>query len=176
MEEVAVLKKNWIWILVLGILLIALGIFAIGSSILITFLSIIFFGCLLIISGIAQLSYLFFVKEGRHSTYLLVTGLLSAIVGLLLLFHPKGGAETVTLLLAMFYIVAGLLRLFDSLLNHQKHMFWSMLYGIVVFFLGVIILANLPIAGLIFIGLVIGIELLFNGISWVALAIAAKAS
>lgn len=176
MEDLTAVKKNWGWILALGLILIVLGLFALGSTVFVSLLSIIFFGCLLIISGIAQLSYLFFVKEGHHSTYLLVTGLLSAVVGLLLLFHPAGGAITITLLLAMFFIVSGLLRLFNSLLTHQKHMFWSMLYGIIVFVLGILILANLPIAGLIFIGLMIGIELILNGIGWIALAIAAKAS
>jgi uncharacterized membrane protein HdeD (DUF308 family) len=176
MDDLTALKKNWGWLLALGFLLIALGVFALGSTIFVTLLSIIFFGCLLIISGIAQLSYLFFVKEGHHSTYLLVTGLLSAVVGLLLLFHPTGAAEVITFLLAIFFIVSGLLRLFNSLLTHQKHMFWSMLYGIVVFVLGILVLADMPMAGLVFLGLLIGIELILNGIGWIALAIAAKAS
>lgn len=176
MEDVAVVKKNWGWVLALGFFLIALGFFALGSTVFVSLISIIFFGCLLIISGVAQLSYLFFVKEGHHATYLLVTGLLSAVVGLLLLFHPTSGAVTITFLLAMFYIVSGLLRLFHALLNHQRHMFWSMLYGIIVFLLGILILANLPIAGLIFIGLIIGVELILNGICWAALAIAARTS
>lgn len=176
MDDVTAIKRNWGWVLALGFILIVLGIFALGSTIFVTLLSMIFFGCLLIISGIAQLSYLFFVKEGHHSTYLLVTGLLSAVVGLLILFHPEGSAVTITFLLAVFFIVSGLLRLFNSLLTHQKHMFWSMLYGIIVFLLGIIVLGDMPIAGLVFIGLMIGIELILNGIGWIALAIAAKAS
>lgn len=176
MEDVTALKKNWGWVLALGIILIGLGILSIGASVLVTLISIIFFGCLLIISGIAQLSYLFFIKEGHKSTYLLVTGLLSAVVGLLLLFHPAGGAEIITFLLAIFFIVSGLLRLFTSLLSHEKHMIWSMIYGVVVFLLGIIVLSDMPIAGLVFIGLLIGIEFLLNGIGWVAVAIAAKTS
>lgn len=176
MEGITALKKNWGWILALGIVLIGLGILAVGSSVLMTLISVVFFGCLLIISGVAQLSYLFFIKEGHKSTYLLVTGLLSAVVGLLLLFHPAGGAEIITFLLAIFFIVSGLLRLFTSLLSQEKHMIWSMIYGIVVFLLGLLVLADMPVSGLVFIGLLIGIEFLLNGIGWVAVAIAAKTS
>ncbi|MDO8486483.1 MAG: HdeD family acid-resistance protein [Candidatus Staskawiczbacteria bacterium] len=176
MEDITALKKNWGWLLVLGIILVFLGILALSASFFVTLISVIFFACLLIISGVAQLSYLFFVKDGHKSVFLLVTGLLSAVVGLLLLFHPASSAVVVTFLLAVFFVVSGALRLITALISHEKHMFWSMLYGIVVFLLGIIVLADMPMAGLVFIGLLIGIEFILNGIGWIAVAIVAKAS
>jgi uncharacterized membrane protein HdeD (DUF308 family) len=51
---------------------------------------------------------------------------------------------------------------------------WSALYGIVVFILGILIFVDLPVSGLVLIGLFIGIELLLNGLSWLTLGLAAR--
>ena len=50
-----------------------------------------------------------------------------------------------------------------------------MLSGIITLLLGVFVLAQWPVSGLWVIGMFVGIELLFYGIAWIALALHLRA-
>ena len=47
-------KRNWGWYLALGIALVILGVTAMGSAVALTKVSVVFFGWLLIVAGVAQ--------------------------------------------------------------------------------------------------------------------------
>ena len=48
------LRRNWGWVLALGVALIVLGIVALGAAVLTTVASVIFFGWLLIVAGVLE--------------------------------------------------------------------------------------------------------------------------
>jgi uncharacterized membrane protein HdeD (DUF308 family) len=172
--EIARLKRNWGWLVALGILLIILGLLALGSLVFTTLLSLVFFGWILVIAGIAQLIQLFWARDSGSFLAHLVSGLLALVVGLLIVFNPGVGAVVVTFLLSIFFIVSGLVRFLTALASRRTNWGWSALYGVVVFLLGILIFVDLPVSGLVLIGLFIGIELLLNGLSWLALGLAAR--
>ncbi len=71
----------------------------------------------------------------------------------------------------MFFIIGGLFQLINSLAVAQSGWGWQAADGIIAFILGVLVLAQWPASGLWVIGLFIGIDLIFYGGAWIALAL-----
>lgn len=168
------LRKNWGWFLLLGIGLIILGILAIGASTVTTIVSIIFLGSLLLIGGILQIIYSFWAHQWSGFFLSLLIGILYTLLGISFLHHPEMGALTITLLLAAFFIVAGIFRIVYASTIRFENWGWVVLSGIITLLLGILIWSQWPVSGLWVIGLFIGIDLLFYGWTWVVLSLAAR--
>ena len=168
------LRKNWGWLLVLGIGLIGLGMVSIAVSTAVTVISVLFFGTILILSGIAQTIYAFWMREWSGFFLSILAGLLYTVVGIFFLIHPIESAVSLTLILAAFYIVGGLFRISVSIMSQFEQWGWALFSGIIKFILGLLILAGWPETGLWVLGLFIGIDLVFFGWFWVLLALTAR--
>ncbi len=168
------LRTNWGWFLLLGILFIALGTIAIATSAFVTVISVILLGSMLLIGGIFQIAYAFWMREWTGFFLALLAGILYTVIGLMLTIHPAVGAVSLTLLLAAFYIVGGLFRIVGSLMMRFEMWGWALFSGIIKFALGMLIWAGWPETGLWVFGLFIGIDLLFYGWFWVLLALSAR--
>ena len=103
-------------------------------------------------------------------------GLLYLVNGYLIIDSPVSGTLAITLLLAAMLIFLGTLRIIAALVLRFHHWGWPLLNGIISLLLGVMIYKQWPASGLWVIGLFIGIELIFNGWSWVMLAIGLHAA
>jgi len=88
-----------------------------------------------------------------------------------MLTRPVMSAEGLTLVMGMFFLIAGLFQLIAALWAHLPGWGWQALSGVVTSILGVLVLAGWPASGLWVIGLFVGIELIFYGWAWIALAI-----
>jgi uncharacterized membrane protein HdeD (DUF308 family) len=172
--DLDVVWHAWGWFLVLGILLMILGALALATSALMTLGTMVFFGFLLIISGVIQLIHVFKARGWGGFFLLLLTGILGVVTGGLMVRHPSAAALSLTLLLASFFLVGGLFRVVGSLLLHYPNWGWACLSGVIAFLLGVMLVTEWPASGLWFIGTSIGITLLFEGWGWVMVALAAR--
>ena len=168
------LRDNWGWFCLLGILLIILGTLSIGYSTITTELSVMFFGSLLLIGGVAQLIYAFWTREWSGFFLSLLAGILYTVTGFLLLAHPTAGALSLTLLLAAFYMVGGIFRIVGSLMMRFEQWGWALFSGIIKFVLGFLIWSGWPQTGLWVFGLFIGIDLIFYGWFWVLLSLSSR--
>jgi uncharacterized membrane protein HdeD (DUF308 family) len=173
-HELAVLQREWWWFLLLGIALIVLGTVAIGSAVLVTTATMIFFGLLLLAAGIAQLVGAFWA--GRWSGFLLtlLVSLFYILTGFFMVDAPVESAMAITLLLALTFFVTGIFRIVAALTLRFHHWGWPLLNGVISVLLGTMIYKQWPASGVWVIGLFIGIELIFNGWAWVMLAIGLK--
>ena len=106
-----VLEKGWGWLLALGVLLSALGLLLIAAPALGTLAIDLLVGWFLIIGGIAQLIHAFMEKAWRGFLLELASGALYLVVGLLLVFYPLAGAQALTIFLAAFLLVEGIVRI-----------------------------------------------------------------
>ncbi len=169
-HELESLRHEWYWFLLLGILLIVAGTLAIGYDVLATELFVKFFGILLVVGGAAQIVSSFWA--GRWSGFLLslLAGILYVVVGGELAARPGIGAEALTLLLGSFFLVGGIFRVVASMTLRLHHWGWLMLNGVITSLLGLLVLAEWPESGLFVIGLFVGIDMLFNGWTWVMLS------
>jgi uncharacterized membrane protein HdeD (DUF308 family) len=73
--------------------------------------------------------------------------------------------------MSMFFLISGLYQLLASLWTHLPGWGWQALNGIIAAGMGVLILAQWPASGLWVIGLFVGIDLIFFGWTWIALAL-----
>lgn len=168
------LRKQWGWLLFLGIVLILLGMTAVASSTTATVVSMIFLGYLLLFGGVVQIAYSFWVRQWSGFFLSFLAGILYTVTGFLLVAHPTAGALSLTLFLAAFYIVGGLFRIVGALMMRFEQWGWALFSGVIKFVLGMLIWLGWPETGFWVFGLFIGIDLIFFGWFWVLLALAAR--
>jgi uncharacterized membrane protein HdeD (DUF308 family) len=165
-SDLAELDHKRGWFIGLGIFLIVLGGVAIGAAVATTLVSVILLGWILLVGsiGLAIVSFL----TGRWGGFLLTlaAAALSAIAGLTLLENPLIGAAAITLIIATILIVAGIYRSIASITMRYPNWGWSLANGLITLALGAMLLRALPTASLYFLGLLIGVDLIFHGMSW----------
>jgi uncharacterized membrane protein HdeD (DUF308 family) len=162
---------NWGWFLAFGVVLLLLGIAAIVRSVTATVVSMVFFGWLLVFAGLIEFVDAFMVGNWAGFFLHLLIAILFGITGVLIVLKPVISAEAATYLMSVFFLVAGLFQLVYALWTHLPGWGWQALNGIIASVLGVLILAQWPVSGLWVIGLFVGIDLIFYGWSWIALAL-----
>jgi len=167
MEEFRRLKKWWPVFLGAGWLLIIVGGLAIGALNVATLATVLVFGYLLLLAGVLQMVSAVFGRTWRGFVLHLLAGILYLALGGLLLHHPGRGAEALTLMLAVAFLVGGAVRVVYAAAERFTGWAWVALNGVVTFALGIMILEEWPYSGELVIGLFAGIDLIFNGWSWV---------
>lgn len=169
------LRKNWGWLLALGIALVVLGAIALLDSVFVTVVSMILFGWVLLIAGIVEAVQAFRHRGSGHLFLHVLNAVLSIVVGIMLLRNPLAGAVVMTLLLAAYFTVAGVFRIIAAAAMRIPGWGWTLANGIITLILGILIWVHWPVAGLWIIGLFIGIDLIIVGWSQVMIAAAARA-
>ncbi len=168
------LRHNWGWFLGLGVLLIIAGMAAIGSSVWMTGLTVMFLGWMLLFSGVIQAANFFWRKQWKGFFIDAVSAALYILMGIVLIKNPLEGAVAFTMLIAILLIAGGIFRIAVCLMSKMEHKMWLLLHGVVSIALGGMILQEWPESGLWVIGLFVGIDMLIGGWSMVMLAFAAK--
>ncbi|MEJ0051209.1 MAG: HdeD family acid-resistance protein [Methylovirgula sp.] len=177
-ERVAVaLKRHTTYFLVEGIVLIILGFAAIAVPFVATLTFTIFFGWLLLISGVVGLVSTFSLRPAAGFWWSLLSAILAIAVGFLLIARPGQGAVSLTLLLIVFFIIEG----FSSIIfateyrqNLSGRWGWMVASGVVDLLLAGMIFLQLPSSAIWAIGLLLGINMVFGGTTLVMLALDAK--
>jgi len=165
---------NWGWFLAFGIGLLVLGILAVVRSMAATVVSMLFFGWLLVIaSGIEIVQLIMVGKWAGHFPHVLAA-VLFGVIGVLMVWRPVVSAEILTLLMGAFFLVTGLFQLIEPLWISLPGWGWHVIDGLIALVLGVLVLARWPASGLWVIGLFIGIDLIFYGGAWIALALSLR--
>jgi len=171
-------RENWFWLLALGIFLTFVGIAAVAVPALATVGVVTVLGILMIVAGAAQIVSAFTAGKWGGVILHLLVGILYAVVGFLVLENPLKGAAGITLLIAVLFFVEGIFRIVVAVQHKFPSWRWTLLSGTVSVLLGIIIWRQLKdeenLSFLWVIGLLVGIDLLFNGTSLIMLALAAR--
>ena len=168
--------QYWGWFLAFGIALVALGIAAVARSVTVTVISMLYFGWLLLLACGIEVVQAIMVGHWAGFFHHLLAAILFGVTGLLLVTRPVVSAEVATVFMAMFFLVGGLFQLVDSFVVKLPGWGWQALDGAVTFVLGLLVLAQWPVSGLWVIGLFIGIDLIFYGCAWIALALGLRSN
>jgi len=162
---------NWGWFLAFGIGLALLGILAIARAVTATVVSMLFFGWLLVIAAGIEIVQAIMVGKWAGLFQHWLGAVLFGVIGILILWRPVVTAEILTLLMGAFFLVAGLFQLITPFVISLPDWGWHTLNGLITLLLGILVLAQWPVSGLWVIGLFVGIELVFYGVAWTALAL-----
>lgn len=161
---------KWIGILfiILGALAIILpGAFTLGLEL--------FLGWLLLIGGVLQAIGGFSSMGARGWWVQLICGLLSAIVGALFLINPFEAVQVLTMLLAVLFITNGIFRIGTALgSGGAPGSGMAILNGVFGIIIGGIVWWEWPSSAVWFIGLLVGIDMLFFGLTLLTLSRACK--
>ena len=109
------LKRNWGWLLTLGILLVILGTTGMWMVVSLTLASMFFLGVLLIIAGFSQLIDVFKSKRWKAVVSHACIAALYIIAGCLVIYDPILASALITALLATVLIIIGLTRFMMAL-------------------------------------------------------------
>jgi len=157
------IRKSWGWFLVFGILLTVLGALCVVKSQTATTFSILALGWVLAISGVLWLVNAVWAFSWPGFFLYLLNAIIRVVTGYLLIRHPDAGAAGVTMLVASLFIVGGLFRTAGASVIQFPRWEWTAFAGLVAVALGVYLLATWSASSTYFVGLAIGIDLIFDG-------------
>jgi uncharacterized membrane protein HdeD (DUF308 family) len=168
-------KKNWGWLLGFGVLSVILGTVGLGMTPYLTTFSVTFFGALLAVGGAFQLVDAFKCRGWKGTVINVLIGLIYLGAGLIIAIDPLRAAVVLTFLLGGAVIVVGILRI-GMALQHKgtSGWVWGLFGGVISILLGVLVLSRWPVSGTWVIGLVIAVELIVNGWTYILVGLAAR--
>jgi uncharacterized membrane protein HdeD (DUF308 family) len=173
-HELQAIRGKWIWLVVLGVCLIVLGTILLGSPVIATLATVTTLGVLILLGGGAEIVGAFWCREWSGFFLALLSGILGVVLGLMLLGNPIQGGITLTILLASFLFVGGIFKVAAAIAHRFDGWGWLLLSGAIDLVLGVLIWRELPMSGLTIIGVLVGISLIFRGITWLMVGFALK--
>ena len=169
------LGQRWGWLFALGIVQIIAGSIAITVPLIASLIAVGIFGALLIMTGIMQLVHAFQLRSWTRSPWYWLGGVLYGIAGIAVVAHPLGGALTLAILIAILCFAEGTLRIvFGMTVRPVVGWGWLVAAGLGSIVVGVILLVGWPATALWATGLLLGVNLIFNGIVNATLAIATR--
>lgn len=163
------------WCIILSVLMILAGVLAIAvppvAGIAITLLV----GWLLIFSGAAHLVFGWHTRTAGAFLWELLVAILYIAVGGYLLSHVQAGLATLTLALAIYLFAESILEfVLGATLRRLPGSGWLLFDGAITFILAILIWKSWPSSAVWVIGTLIGISLLFSGVSRLTLSMAAR--
>jgi len=157
-------KYSWLYLLQALVLVVA-GLAALIYPLLTAAALVVFLGWVLIVAGIIQAVSLIGASRVPHFWLQLVSAVLSAIVGLLLVSNPDVGMGGLALLLIVYFMVEGISKVIFSLTVRPFPQWgWVLASGVLGIAISLILLMNPGMALWLF-GLLIGIMLIGEGVA-----------
>jgi len=159
-------------IIVTGALLLVMGMFAMGSPLVVSLSLAMMIGIMLIIGGISQLAFAF--KAGK-GIFAFVLGGLTIVIGGYMASQPGAALMSLTLFLSMYLIFSGAFEVMMAFQIRPVKGWGGVAFsGILSMLLGFMIWKQFPLSGAWAIGILIGVRLFFNGLSLVMLGLAVR--
>lgn len=173
-HELQHMQKHWFWFLLLGVLLVICGTAAIIvplATVAASLVAVVVLGIVLMISGVGIIIGSIFAGKWSGMLLHLLVGVLYVLVGFLITDRPGKAALVLTMYIAAIFILLGSYRIVASLAVRFPQWGWTLLNGVITLLAGVVIYRHFPESALWVIGLLVGLEMLFNGWTWIMLAL-----
>jgi uncharacterized membrane protein HdeD (DUF308 family) len=170
-------RRHWVLFLSEGIALVILGVLAIMAPTIASVAATVFFGWILLLSGVIGLIATLRARGAPGFGWSLLSALVGIVAGVLLLGWPLSGAVSLTAVLIAFLLVEGGVSIMYALEHRNApsgRWGWMLASGILDVFLGVLLLIGLPGTALWALGLLVGINMLFGGWALILMALHAR--
>lgn len=171
----AAFGRTWTWMAVLAVICIVGGFLALLNPFGATIFAVTLAGWVFLIQGVIQMIHAFRVRDQSGFIWSLGIGVLSLLVGVVLVADPLAGAIPLTLLVAVLFLATGVAKtMFALALRPASGWGWVLASGLISAALGIMILAGLPATATTILGLLLGIELISNGVLFLFVALALR--
>jgi uncharacterized membrane protein HdeD (DUF308 family) len=163
------------WSIVLSVLMIAAGVLAVFSPAVAGVAVTVFFGWLLIFSGILHLAFAWQAGRPGAVVWEILIGILYGGIGFYLLSQPVAGLESLTLALGIYLVIEGLLEgVLSFLLRPLPGSGWLLFDGILTLVIAAMIVSAWPVSSVWAIGTLVGVSMFSSGITRLMLSVAVR--
>lgn len=170
------LARSWKGLMVVGILAIFTGCFAILVPAVASVGTAIFIGWILIFVGAFLIAAAFTAPTIGSVILRLLWAFLTFAVGFWLVIEPDNGTLTLTLVLGIYFLFMGATRTAVAFAGRgQPNAGLLGLSGVAGLLIGILVLAELPSSADWAIGLLVGIDLIFAGWTLTSVALLGRA-
>jgi uncharacterized membrane protein HdeD (DUF308 family) len=163
------------WSVVWGVLLVVLGVLAVGSPFLAALTVSTVLAWLIVLAGIVHLILAFQAHRAGSLIWRLLVGLAYVFFGVYLFARPALGVASLTLLLASLFLIEGI---FDIALFFQARSMqgssWVLIDGVITLLLGLMIYLQWPSSSLWAIGTLVGVSMIISGVSRIMLSLTVR--
>jgi len=154
------------WSIAWGILLIVAGILALLMPEIAAIATALTLAWLLVLAGVIEVVHAFQTRHRTGFGWRLAAGIITLILGLLLLVFPIAGIATLALWIGAFIFAGGIVRLILAFRVRPANGWgWVLFDGLLGIVIGALIAWGWPAGSIAFIGLLTGFWLLFWGVS-----------
>jgi len=168
-------KRNSSLLIFLGIMTVIFGVVAVASPLITGVAVAVFVGFLLLASGVTQVVHALKSRQWGTGFWGTVIGLLGVAAGLLMIFRPMVGLLTMTMLIAIYFLVDGISEIIAAFkIKPDQGWGWVLFNGIIAVLLGLMIWRQWPVSGEWAIGLLVGIHILMSGWTMIILGTGAR--
>ncbi len=159
------------WFVALGVIMILTGIAAIAFPLVASLSVELLVGATFLVGGIATLFHAFQEKEWGGVFWQLAVGIIYMAGGLVFLVNPFGGVVALTVFLGAVFLVEGIARIVMGFqMRGGRNWGWVVASGAMSVLLAVLVFSGFATgASLGLIGVLLGINFIFAGASFVAL-------
>ena len=171
------IHDHWKTFLAEGILLVVLGLVAIVVPPLAGLAATVFFGWMLVFAGVAGILFTLRARQAPGFGWALLSAIVAVAAGAMLLWNPVQGLVTLTYVLTAYFIADGVVHVVFAIAHRRElsgRWEWMMVSGVLDLGLAALVLSGLPGSAAWALGLLLGIDLLFGGMSLIAMALKAR--
>ena len=167
---------NWILLAVLGIVSTIAGVLALLNPFPASLAAVKLAAWAFLIIGAVQIFEAFSAKSWGGKLWTLLLGIVAVLIGIDLLGEPLAGLVKLTIVLGIMFIISGIFKFIVGWRVQRTDFKFAVLFsGLASLILGLIILSNFPASAATSLGILLGIELISNGVSAVALGLSRRA-
>lgn len=168
-------KRSIGWSIAIAILMIFAGIVGIAVPGMAGLAITTVFGWLLFFSAIMHLVYAFHARGTKAVLLEILLAIVYGWIGIYLLMHPLVGLVSLTLVLGVYLLIEGILEIVEAV-RLRPHPGWGWIFfdGVLTLILGAIVWRSWPFSSAWAIGTLVGISMLFSGITRLMLSFAAR--
>ncbi|WEX10754.1 HdeD family acid-resistance protein [Chelativorans sp. AA-79] len=174
-DRVEPLHAKWRWFLALGVVLAIAGTLAVALPAVSTFAASAVLGAVLALAGAVKMVQSLRVKEWSGFIWQELTGAVELVGGILIYFNPLKGALAITLLIALVFLVHGILQIALAFRVRKENGWgWFAVSGLVALAASAALTLKLPYTRIYSPGAIAGISLLVAGGAYIAIALAMR--
>ncbi|MGP3637574.1 HdeD family acid-resistance protein [Streptomyces sp. 24-1644] len=168
------LSRSFSRLVLLGVLLVIAGLVGLVYTGVATLTSMLLFGWLLLIGGLVGLLH---ALQSRGTGFFwlgVVVAALNIAAGVVVIRHPEGTAEALTMFAALLFLTGGVFRLVGSVVVRGPQFGWTLLQGAFGLLLGLLVLFDWPHSSLYVLGCFFSLALLFDGLGLIAFGLGGR--
>jgi uncharacterized membrane protein HdeD (DUF308 family) len=174
-DQIEYEQKKWRLFLLLGLVLLVGGMFALLVPNVSTYASSVVLGVVLMGIGAFKIIQSLAVKSWAGFVWQELTGMLELIGGIMVYFNPLKGALAVTFLIAIIVFVHGLLQVGLSFkVRRTSGWYWFAISGIIAILASAALVFKLPHTIDFLPGSIAGAALIIAGMAYVAIALSVR--